>query len=114
MTNGAWHTEDEEQSVFPRLLPRLEYGARARLAQLELQHREAHRLLDKLVALIGAPVPGTAWMARVRGVVGPLAALYREHIAVEEEILIVLCREHLDGSDLAAISDEMRARRQAA
>src|SRR5947208_5826795 len=40
-TNGAWHTEDEEMSLFPRLRPYLTPDELAFVDSLEAQHREA-------------------------------------------------------------------------
>lgn len=103
-TNGRWHTEDEEQSVFPRL--RTSGGAEAEetLGQLEHEHREADAILADLRESAGNP-------GRFRERVNALCAIYRAHIRREDERLIPLGRTILSPGDLAAISAEMRQRR---
>lgn len=110
-TNGVWHSADEEESVFPRLLPHLDYGERSFLAQLAAQHDEAEGLHERLNALAANPSGGPAWAARLRSVISRLVRLYRDHIAVEDEVLIRLGRTHLTEDDLLAASTEMKNRR---
>lgn len=110
-SNGAMHSADEEESLFPRLLPRLEYGERAFLAQLAGQHAEAERLHERLHALAASAPKGKAWAAQVRAVTASLVTLYRAHIAAEDEVLMRLAKAHLSERDLQAVAAEMKKRR---
>lgn len=111
-TSGVLHTADEEESLFPRLLPRMEMGERTYLAGLEHDHTEAHRMYSELKGLVAEPLETGEWAARVRGLVERLAAHYRRHIASEDEVLQGYGRELLDAAALAEIAAEMRARRR--
>jgi len=108
-TSGVLHTRDEEESVFPRITPRLARDEAGYLADLESQHREAEELYGRLRRLPDplAPDDVTAW----RQTVARFCALYRSHIASENERLIRLARSALTGGELAAISAEMKRRR---
>ena len=116
---GHLHTQDEEESVFPRLLAngRDEGPALTELtAMLESQHREKEAVFAKLaahvVAFPPAPLPPSAEQAtRFEGLVSQLVDLYRLHIMVENQRLIPLSDYHLKESDLGQILQEMRARR---
>src|SRR5437879_259458 len=46
-SSGGWHTKDEEESVFPRLLS-LDAGELSYLHELERQHDEAETALQDL------------------------------------------------------------------
>jgi len=104
-TNGAWHTEDEEVSIFPRILPRLDAEEREFIAKLELQHEGAHASYEKLKAHAGE------LNADFCEVVAAFCACYREHIATEESMLIAIGRNYLTAKELTTISTEMKARR---
>lgn len=106
--SGELHTADEEESVFPRLLPRLEQGEKSFIAGLEHDHTTAHRLYVELKQL-GAE---GAFDQRFAGVVSQFVALYRAHIAKEDEILTAIAREKLTPQELGQISGEMVARRR--
>jgi hemerythrin-like domain-containing protein len=119
-TMGALHTEDEEASVFPRLLA----NAREQdptlvelTAMLEAQHREKEvvfrKLLDQVAGFPPAPeAPSAEQVARFHGLVSQVADLYRPHIMIENQRLIPLSAEYLKPSDLNLISEEMRSRRK--
>ena len=104
-TNGAWHTEDEEQSVFPRIVPSLNPAELTFVNQLEEQHRGAENCYARLRA------SGVAFDQSFREVVAEFCAIYREHIATEESLLISIGRKYLSASQLAGISTEMKQRR---
>lgn len=110
-SNGAWHSADEEESVFPRLLPRLDANERSFLSGLEAQHDEAEGLHERLVLLTGTPEAGEAWLAELRTVIARLVELYRGHIAVEDDLLMRLAHTHLTPDDLRAAAEEMKRRR---
>jgi hemerythrin-like domain-containing protein len=101
-TNGAWHTQDEECSIFPRLRSRLDADALGYLDELAAQHGSVERAVAELRA---APPPEVAERAR------RAAQAYRAHIAFEESRLLDVARAALGDADLAAIAAEMKHRR---
>jgi len=114
-SNGVLHTADEEESVFPRLQPRLSGEERRFIANLEDQHREADRLYAELKAIAGelqSGLPASRELQdRYRERATRLAELYRSHIAAEDETLIALSQRILSAPELAEISREMKSRR---
>lgn len=112
------HNADEEVSLFPRLVEAIgdaDTATRERVAGILADHAEAglahgdverlgRRWLDRgrLSAAEGAQL-----LATVQG----LAALYREHIRVEDEVLYPLAAQRLTPEALAAVGEEMAARR---
>ena len=114
-SNGAWHTADEEQSIFPRLEASLSPEERMYLAELEAQHDEAEVLYDKLLLVVeqmksAQPIP-PALIERYGTLVADLAAIYRPHIASEDKVLTELGRRLLSKTALGEISAEMKRRR---
>jgi len=111
---GKLHTEDEEESVFPRIRKHAVGEELTYLDNLELQHREVEAFVSRLKnqtkhlerdpAL--RPVRETLVQTALK-----LAALYRAHMASENEVLTRIGRAHLDEVDLAEIAFEMRLRR---
>ncbi len=113
-SNGVLHTEDEEQSVFPRLLPRLKDSDRDYIGSLEQQHDEADGLYAELKQIIGkleAGETGDGLIESYRVTVQRLAGLYQTHIASEDDALMRLGREYLTPDELLQISAEMKRRR---
>ena len=116
---GTLHSQDEEDSVFPRLLVKAgDDGPDARelIAMLETQHREKEEVLAKLKAyVIGLPVapdsPVQAQVDRLEGFAAHLGDLYRPHIMIENQRLIPMAEEHLKTGDREEILHEMRSRR---
>jgi hemerythrin-like domain-containing protein len=115
-SSGALHTMDEEQSLFPRLRPRLTGEEAAHLDRLEQQHHEVESVIAELkgvVAQIAAsPEQSVPLDTRYRELVNQLTGLYRPHIQFEDDVLIRLARRVLDAGELRDISEEMRSRRQ--
>ena len=109
-TNGVWHTEDEEASLFPRLRPRLSEPETVFVELLEDQHDEAERLYARLKNL-ASQLDSPGIPAQYAACAASLRALYREHIRSEDEILTVLARRSLSEGDLREIAAEMRTRR---
>jgi hypothetical protein len=97
------HTDDEEASLLPRLLPRLDPRERDYVESLELQHREVDQAYAELKAAIDAGEP-----ARYREAVARVAGPYREHIVFEDRVLTAIAGRHLSAADLEAIAAEMR------
>jgi hemerythrin-like domain-containing protein len=118
---GHLHTQDEEESVFPRLLAasREDKSVVTELTtMLESQHREKEAVFEKLAALVDAFPPAPAapspeQSSRFEGLVSNLVDLYRVHIMVENQRLISLSEDNLKPSDLREILQEFLARRGA-
>lgn len=109
-TNGVLHTRDEEESLFPRLRPRLSGSDLQFVDSLEQQHHEAELIYSELKAL--APELSAASLTRYRDCAERLRTLYRAHIQAEDEILTALARRALPGDEIEAISREMKGRRK--
>jgi iron-sulfur cluster repair protein YtfE (RIC family) len=116
---GALHTEDEEASVFPRLLARSgsqDPTLTELTTMLEMQHREKEAVFRKLVdhaaSIAASPqAPSEQQVRALEGLVSQLADLYRPHIMVENQRLIPMSADYLTAEDLDLIREEMRARR---
>lgn len=114
------HNADEEESLFPRMRriggPEAA-AALARLAALEDEHRWAeplHAEADRLGQRYLAEGRLTAAEAEaLRDTVGRLAAMYREHIRMEEEVVFPAAVRMLAPEDKAAMAREMAGRRRA-
>lgn len=111
--SGRLHTEDEEESVFPRLRNHVTGDHLAYLDSLESQHREKEAVYAELRELAAELEAGVtpARAQRFRELAARLAGLYESHIASENDVLISLGRTNLGPEELAEIRDEMRARR---
>ncbi|MES1257222.1 MAG: hemerythrin domain-containing protein [Acidobacteriota bacterium] len=117
-SNGALHTEDEEQSVFPRLRPMLLPEELVYIDSLEHQHRAADTLYAELKARVSSlrESGGKASEGQIGAyleLAGQLRQFYREHIRSEEEVLFPLAHRSLPGDELRHISGEMKQRRAA-
>jgi hemerythrin-like domain-containing protein len=113
------HTADEEASLFPRMRSHasvMAQPAMVELQQLEADHRRAdasHQRVEQL---------GRLWLAtgridpqshaQLREILAEIVATYAAHIRLEEEQVFVLAAQTLKASELAAVGDEMRQRRQ--
>ena len=106
-TSGALHTADEEESLFPRLRLLMEPGEHSYLASLEHDHAEAGRLYAELKASFDQPDE----IVKTRGLVERLTALYRQHIASEDDALQAYAMQLLRREELTAIANEMKLRR---
>ena len=112
------HTQDEELSLFPRLLGaprRVDTRVVRAVERLRDEHRVAearHGEFRDLVAAVrlGAPVR-LADARRLVACVSSLSALYLAHIELEEEVVYREAARVLSTGELAAVGDEMRARR---
>jgi hemerythrin-like domain-containing protein len=112
------HTADEEESLFPRMRqshnPEIQ-SALTRLEALENDHRwavplhaEVERLGQKCLA------NGSLSQAETesfRKAVSSLAALYQQHIRVEDDLIFPAAAKFLSSSEQADIAEEMAARR---
>ncbi len=115
---GERHTEDEEESLFPRLRAESTAGALEELSRLENDHRDAcdlHAAADTLYTVwieFGALSPDDE--QRLLLLTNQLKHLYEEHIQVEEQIVFPLAAGILDSRAIADIGREFRKRRESA
>jgi pyridoxamine 5'-phosphate oxidase len=115
---GVKHTEDEEVSLFPRLRERggTARDALAAMTELESQHRRGEQLhaeIDELVGIL--PRDGSAdakELDRFNELVAELTTLYRPHILLENNFVFPIAADVLPASEIQALGEEMRARRQ--
>jgi pyridoxamine 5'-phosphate oxidase len=116
---GVKHTEDEEISLFPRLRER---GGNAgeevleAMAELETQHRAAEQLHSQVDAFVTTlPRDGAADIRELdcfADLVAELAAFYRPHIQLENNLVFPVAAQVLPASEILALGEEMRARRK--
>lgn len=114
-TNGVRHTADEEESLFPRLLPRLSAADKALIEGLEAEHKTAdllHLELTGLAAALSQAPSDEAPLNAFRDCVQRLTVLYRRHIELEDTQVAAMARRNLTASELAAMKDEMKRRRR--
>ena len=98
-SSGVFHTEDEEQSVFPRIRLHASPEELAYLDRLEEQHREVEACLLRLKSLTKQLERDPA-AAQTRDAftqtAAKLVSLYRAHMASENVALIEIGRARLD------------------
>lgn len=113
-TNGVWHTEDEERSIFPRMQGKLTEEERGYLAELERQHDTAEAAYEALRAIVSELDNQRAdqeWIAAYAAATTRLARLYRDHIASEDTRLVEIGTRILSETELRTIAAEMKQRR---
>ncbi|MBS1828050.1 MAG: hemerythrin domain-containing protein [Acidobacteria bacterium] len=112
-TNGVWHTEDEERSIFPRMRHGLSEDEQAYVGELERQHDVAEAAYENLRAIVGKlnEAPTGEWVAEYDAAAKTLARLYRDHIASEDSRLVEIGARILNATELETISAEMKRRR---
>jgi len=113
--DGARHTPDEEESLFPRLRAETISGDSEELGVLEDNRRQADRLHVIVQSLY------SAWMSagalrpecqlRLLSCTETLKRLTGQHIQVEEQIVFPRAQQVLDGQTFAAMGREFRDRR---
>ena len=112
---GRRHTADEEQSLFPRLRAAIAADECAEIAGLEQDHGEAdglHAAADALYTRwIDAGRLSQEDSDQLARAIERLGSLYREHIALEDNVLFPRAAERLSREALAEIGLEFRARR---
>jgi hemerythrin-like domain-containing protein len=113
------HTADEEESLFPRLRqihdPEIE-SAFSKLKQLDDDHRWAaplHANVDRLgTQYLTTGSLSSSEVEQFRKDVANLAAMYQQHIRVEESVVFPLAARMLSDADKMAMAEEMAARRK--
>ena len=113
------HNADEEESLFPRLRRIADPRAQAvlgKLATLEDEHRWAAPLHDEVDRLgskyLSSGPLAAAEVDAFRSMVEGLVSMYREHIALEDEVVFPCAADILSPEDKAAIAGEMARRRE--
>jgi hemerythrin-like domain-containing protein len=104
--SGVRHTEDEEQSLFPRLYAKTATEDAAFLAHLENDHQDAEAQYARLKQIVAS-----GEFSEYAATVARLCAIYRRHIQEEDTMLTPLGERLLSEADLAEIAAEMRRRR---
>ena len=108
------HHEDEERHVFPPLLA----SANAELVDIVLRLQQDHSWIEEdwfeLESHVQAIATGygTCDIDTLREGTAILAALYKEHIALEESIVYPEARARIGAAGLDAMGREMIARRR--
>jgi len=112
---GKRHTADEEESLFPRLRAALMSGGCEEVGALEDDHRRAnelHATVDTLYATwIKAGQLSPEDEQQLRSATVKLKRLYEAHIQIEEGIVFPRAAQMLGSQAIAAIGEELRARR---
>jgi hemerythrin-like domain-containing protein len=112
------HTEDEEQSLFPRLRRARDprgAGAMQILASLESDHGTAGALHDQAARAfrewLARDTLPEAEAARLDDALARLREIYGRHIEVEDREVFPLAGSVLSPAELEEVGHEMRARR---
>lgn len=118
---GPRHTEDEEQSLFPRLRASVNPEVHRALGALGRLERD-HELVDSHHKMIN--ILCRRWLdhdrlsdedaRELRDRLGDLQAIYREHIAIEDKELFPIAARLLSSRQIEEIGREMAARRDVA
>jgi hemerythrin-like domain-containing protein len=111
---GHLHTVDEEESIFPLIRSRLTSSEAEFLNRLESDHQAAETVFGRLkdtVEQMGADV--TPEMSqRFQELTHELCSIYRTHIASEDSTLMAILERVIREEERAALTEEMRRRRQ--
>jgi hemerythrin-like domain-containing protein len=113
------HTADEEESLFPRLRqmrnPEV-LAAFSRMEKLEEEHRSAallHEAVERIATrylsngnLTAGEIPD------FRRSVASLAAIYKQHISIEDELIFPMASRMLSASEKQQVANEMAGRRK--
>lgn len=109
------HHEDEELHVFPPLLERGAADAVAAVRQLQQDHEAMSANWQAARARLLALAEGAqeAFSAQDEAVLERFAAVYAEHIRIEEDLVYPAAQALLDPAVVQAMGAEMRRRRGA-
>jgi hemerythrin-like domain-containing protein len=112
------HTRDEEESLFPRMLASSDRRAQSAISRLEELHAD-HEIAD--VAHAEVEALGSQWLSegvlsiesieRLRELLELLQSTYERHIGLEDHEVFPLAGQVLSNAELAAVGQEMAARR---
>lgn len=108
------HHEDEELSLFPRMIAR-DPAIAEPLHKLEFEHEKLavqwRALLPMLLSLADGTIAPPEHLANVARGVATLSAGYRAHIHAEDTIIYPAAQSLLSADELAEIGREMADRR---
>jgi hemerythrin-like domain-containing protein len=115
-TSGPLHTEDEEQSLFPRMRSAGAGDVINEMARLEADHQRAAGLHEAMAStyvrwLQDGVLPADE-EARLQQIAREMQQIYGEHIRIEEEVVFPRAAEVLDRSVLPSMGEEFKARRE--
>jgi hemerythrin-like domain-containing protein len=113
------HTADEEQSVFPRIRQSSAADVKSALASLDALEQE-HRRADSLhaqVEVLGRRCLEHGHLSiadanEYQQAVAELASIYKEHIAIEDDVVFPIAGRILSAAEKVTIGEEMAARRR--
>lgn len=113
--NVANHSHDEDDDLFPMLRGVLP----AEIDALHHEHRQAEDIERTMMAEFArmSSAPADASAADVQALAEralALAALYRRHIARENDVIFPAARQHLSAQQLENLGNAMRSRRKLA
>ncbi len=105
------HEQDEEESLFPRLVGHAELAPiLEKLAREHTEHASLHAQLDEVIEALDEKKPDAERdLARITTA---LMHAYRNHVDEEERVLFPAARALLDDAAHVAMAAEMTARRQ--
>jgi hemerythrin-like domain-containing protein len=111
------HHQDEELHVFPMTAVAEDKSVRDASAQLIAQHRAMESawstLRSDLLILVQAEPPSTGFSNLNEGSVAAFVALYKQHIAIEEDLIYPYVELQASPQDILHMGREMAARRGA-
>jgi hemerythrin-like domain-containing protein len=102
------HIEDEERSLYPRLVA---FDTSGVLRTLQAQHREDQRAVRAMLAGLRRAAAGEEPDAGFAPAALAFASGHRRHLALEEAAVTPLARRVLTKDAMAALADEMARRR---
>lgn len=109
---GALHTQDEEESLFPRLLPKLSEEERSYIELLESEHEQVQAVFNALQSEVKRIASGDGNIsAEYRALARRLQSVYMDHIRAEEERIGSISTRLLTPEQFAEMAEEMSARR---
>ena len=113
-TDFAQHVADEELAVFPQLkihcLP--EDNIDPLIKRLMDEHRDDETIGDEIVLLLKKRLAGSSLAPRELRRIRHFAEHIRQHLAVENGVLLPIARVRMDDAALKTLSDNLKARRR--
>ncbi|HKV78027.1 MAG TPA: hemerythrin domain-containing protein [Candidatus Sulfotelmatobacter sp.] len=113
------HTADEEESLFPRLRQMRDpeiVAVFSRIEKLEEEHRvatELHNAVERLGTLsLSRGNLSDIEIEEFRSSVARLAAIYKQHISIEDKLIFPLASRMLSYSEKQNVANEMAGRRK--
>ena len=110
----ALHVGDEELAFFPILKQqcRPEDNIDALIKRLSDEHKDDEQIGDEALALLRGVVNGKNLSEDDKRLLRAFAEHIRQHLAVENAVLLPIARLRMDDDALKAFSDRLKARRR--